>query len=56
MHIFWHHIEDIVRIMDYNTSIRCECMDHVSPFVTDLSKYNAKKRVVPAGTKSSVID
>jgi hypothetical protein len=45
-----------MRIMDYNTSIRCECVGHVSPFVTDLSKYDANKRVILPGTRSLVID
>jgi hypothetical protein len=33
-------------IMDENTSIRYECMDRVSSFVTDLLKYDANKREI----------
>lgn len=41
-------------IMDDNTSFQCECMDHVSPIVTDLSKYDAKNRVFAPGIGSLV--
>lgn len=51
---FWHHIEDIMRIMSNNPPIRCECMGRVSPSFTDLSKYDAKNRAILPGTSTGI--